>query len=60
MSYDDKNNSLGLFFFSLWICVQASISGSVELLLYWRIRINYALYEELEAEDLERTREVYR
>ncbi len=26
MSYDDKNNSLGLFFFSLWICVQASIS----------------------------------
>jgi hypothetical protein len=28
--------------------------------ILWHIRINYALYEELEAEEPERTREVYR
>jgi hypothetical protein len=56
------------FFLCGFVCKLQSLStsillnliGSVELLLYWLIRINYALYEELEGEDLERTREVYR
>jgi crooked neck len=56
------------FFLCGFVCKLQSLSTSILLnliwvcwiLLYWRIRINYALYEELEAEDLERTREVYR